>query len=76
MSFVEIEDWEALAEKIWHWKSIAEKFILQNKHREVETIQQAFRDVWAIVEGKRQFMDDDDSILIEIIEEYLRSFCK
>lgn len=74
MSFVEIDDWDALAEKIRYWKSIAEKFILQNKHREVEPIQQAFRDVWTIVEGKRQFMDDDDSILIEIIEEDLRPF--
>lgn len=74
MSFVETNDWDAFAEKMWYWKSIVEKFILHNKHREIVPIQQAFRNIWAIVEEKRQHMDDDDKIILEIIEEDLKFF--
>ena len=69
MTFVESNDWNALAEKMYYWKNIVEKFFLQNKHREVAPIQQAFCNVWTKVKEKRQHIDDDGKIILEIIEE-------
>ena len=76
MTFVESDDWNALAEKMYYWKNIAEKFVLQNKHREVTPIQQAFCNVLAKVDEKRQQIEDDGIIILEIIEEDLKPFCK
>lgn len=74
MTLVDSDDWNALAEKMYYWKKIAEKFFLQNKRREVAPIQQAFCNVWVKVEEKQQHIDDDGKIILEIIEEDFKPF--
>lgn len=74
MSFVESDEWDAFVEKMYYWKNVAEKFVLQNKRREVTPIQQAFCTIWAKVEERRQHIDDDGKIILEIIEEDFKHF--